>query len=144
MKAYFINMHLLVPRSRPSAKVKVKYKGYISQKMAVSGAFVFHKHILFFLSYLFNFPLFVCLFLPFLLYPFQPLPPQPLVVKQFTDIAINRGLFKEKTETSSNFTVPVFLQCHLLFNASEGLVLPKILTEIYRILTYRKISKCES
>ena len=39
MKAYLINMHLLVPRS--SAKVKVKYKGYISQKMAVSGAFVF-------------------------------------------------------------------------------------------------------
>ena len=49
MKAYFINMQLLVPRSRSSAKVKVKYKGYISQKMAVSGAFVFHKHILFFM-----------------------------------------------------------------------------------------------
>ena len=48
MKAYLINMHLLVPRSKSSAKVKVKYKGYISQKMAVSGAFVFHKHILFF------------------------------------------------------------------------------------------------
>ena len=32
-----------------SANVKVKYKGYISQKMAVSGAFVFHKHMLFFL-----------------------------------------------------------------------------------------------
>ena len=47
MKAYLINMHLLVPRSRSSAKVKVKYKGYISQKKAVSGAFVFHKHILF-------------------------------------------------------------------------------------------------
>ena len=46
MKAYLINMHLLVPRSRSSAKVKVKYKGYISQKMAVSGAFVIHKHIL--------------------------------------------------------------------------------------------------
>ena len=46
MKAYLINMHLLVPRSRSSAKVTVKYKGYISQKMAVSGAFVFHKHIL--------------------------------------------------------------------------------------------------
>ena len=46
MKAYLI-MHLLVPRSRSSAKVKVKYKGYISQKMAVSGAFVFHKRILF-------------------------------------------------------------------------------------------------
>ena len=47
MKAYLINMHLLVPRSRSSAKVKVKYKGYITQKMAVSGAFVFYKHILF-------------------------------------------------------------------------------------------------
>ena len=35
MKAYLINMHLLVPRSRSAAKVKVKYKGYISQKMAV-------------------------------------------------------------------------------------------------------------
>ena len=32
MKAYLINMHLLVPRSRSSAKVEVKYKGYISQK----------------------------------------------------------------------------------------------------------------
>ena len=46
MKAYLINMHLLVPRSRSSAKVKVKYKGYISPKMAISGAFVFHKYIL--------------------------------------------------------------------------------------------------
>ena len=32
MKAYLINMHLLVPWSRSSAKFKVKYKGYISQK----------------------------------------------------------------------------------------------------------------
>ena len=48
MKAYLINM--LVPRSRSSEKVKVKYKGYISQKMAISGPFVFHKHILFELS----------------------------------------------------------------------------------------------
>ena len=48
MKAYLINMHLLVPSSRSSAKVKVKYKSNISQKMAVSGAFVFHKHIFFF------------------------------------------------------------------------------------------------
>ena len=48
MKAYLIDMHLLVPRSRSSAKVKVKYKRYISQKMAVSGAFVFQKHIFFF------------------------------------------------------------------------------------------------
>ena len=47
MKAFLINMHLLVPKSRSSAKVKVKFKGYISQKMAVSGAFMFHKHILF-------------------------------------------------------------------------------------------------
>ena len=52
MKAYIINMHLLVPRSRSSAKVKVKYIGYISPKMAVSGAFVFHKHILFFACYM--------------------------------------------------------------------------------------------
>ena len=32
MKEHLINTHLLVPRSRSSAKVKVKYKGYISQK----------------------------------------------------------------------------------------------------------------
>ena len=31
-------MHLLVPRSKSSAMVKVRHKGYISQKMAVSGA----------------------------------------------------------------------------------------------------------
>ena len=37
MKAYLINIHLLVPWSRSSAKFKVKYKGYISQKMAISG-----------------------------------------------------------------------------------------------------------
>ena len=48
MKAHLINMHLLVPRSRSSAKVQVKCKGYISQKMAVLGAFVFHKHIFFY------------------------------------------------------------------------------------------------
>ena len=35
MKAHLIDTRLLVPRSRLSAKVKVKYKGYISQKMAV-------------------------------------------------------------------------------------------------------------
>ena len=37
MKAYLINMHLLVPRSRSSAKVKVKFKGYISQKNGCFG-----------------------------------------------------------------------------------------------------------
>ena len=47
MKAKLINMHLLVPRSRSSAKVKVKYKGYIFKKMAILGAFMFHKHNLF-------------------------------------------------------------------------------------------------
>ena len=51
MKAYLINMHLLVPRSGSSAKVKVKYKGYIYQKVAVLGVFVFHKHILFHLGF---------------------------------------------------------------------------------------------
>ena len=44
MKAYLTNIHLLVPRSRSSAKVKVKYTGYISQEMAISEAFMFHKH----------------------------------------------------------------------------------------------------
>ena len=52
MEAYVINMHLLVPRSRSSAKVKVKYKGYNFQKIAVSGAFIFHKHILFHITFL--------------------------------------------------------------------------------------------
>ena len=47
MKAHLIDTHLLVPRSRSSAKVKVKCKGYISQKVAVLRAFVFHKHIMF-------------------------------------------------------------------------------------------------
>ena len=46
-KAHLIDTHLLVPRSRSSAKVKVKYHGHVSQKMGVSGALVFHKHILF-------------------------------------------------------------------------------------------------
>ena len=50
MKAHLIDTHLLVPRSRSSAKVKVKYQGNVFQKMGVSGALVFHKHILF-LSY---------------------------------------------------------------------------------------------
>ena len=47
MKAHLIDTHLLVPRSRPSAKIKVKYQGHVSKKMGVSGAFVFHKHVLF-------------------------------------------------------------------------------------------------
>ena len=46
MMAHLIDTHLLVPRSRSSAKVKVKYQHHISQKMAVLGALVFHKHIL--------------------------------------------------------------------------------------------------
>ena len=47
MKAHLIDTHLLVSRSRSSAKVKVKYQGHVSQKMGVSGALVSHKHILF-------------------------------------------------------------------------------------------------
>ena len=42
-----MDTHLLVPRSRSFAKVKVKYQGHVAQKMGVSGALVFHKHILF-------------------------------------------------------------------------------------------------
>ena len=49
MKAHLINTHLLFSKSRSSAKVKVKYQGHVSQKMGVSGALVFHKHILFYL-----------------------------------------------------------------------------------------------
>ena len=48
-------MHLLVPRSRSSAKVKVKYKGYISQQMAVLGALVFYKQMGFFVGFFFFF-----------------------------------------------------------------------------------------
>ena len=51
MKAHLIDKHL-VPRSRSSAKVKVKYQGHVSQKMGVSGALVFHKHILFYSVFL--------------------------------------------------------------------------------------------
>ena len=51
MKVHLINTHLLIPRSRSSAKVKVKYQGHVSHKMGVSGAFVFHKGISFFLSF---------------------------------------------------------------------------------------------
>ena len=47
IKVHLIDTHLLVPRSRSSAKVKVKFQGHVSQKMGVSGALVFHKHILF-------------------------------------------------------------------------------------------------
>ena len=47
MKAHLIDTHILVPRSRSSAKVKVKYQGHVSQKMGVLGALVFHKYILF-------------------------------------------------------------------------------------------------
>ena len=48
MKAHLIDTHLLVPRSRSSTKVRVKYQGQVSQKMGVSGAVVFHKDILFY------------------------------------------------------------------------------------------------
>ena len=35
------------PTSQGHIKVKVKYQGYISRKMAVLGPLVFHKHVLF-------------------------------------------------------------------------------------------------
>ena len=49
MKAHLIDTHLLLSMSY--AKVKVKYQGHVSRKMAVLGALVFHKRILFFLLY---------------------------------------------------------------------------------------------
>ena len=49
MKAYLINMHLLVLKSRSSAKVKVKYEGYISQKNGRFGGIrVSQIHLVFF------------------------------------------------------------------------------------------------
>ena len=47
LKAHLIDSHLLVPKSKSFAKVKVKDKGHIYQRMAVWGALVFHKHIMF-------------------------------------------------------------------------------------------------
>ena len=48
MKAYLINMHLLVPRSSSSAKVKVKYKGNISKKNGRFGGIrVSQTHLVF-------------------------------------------------------------------------------------------------
>ena len=58
-------MHLLVSRSRSSAKVKVKYKSYISQKMAVSGGIHFSQTDL------------VCFFFPTNL--FDPFPNDEIV-----------------------------------------------------------------
>ena len=37
----------IVPRLKSSDKVMVKYQGHDFQKMAVTGAFKFHKHCLF-------------------------------------------------------------------------------------------------
>ena len=37
MKAHLIDTHVLVLRSRSSAKVKVKYQGHVSQKMGILG-----------------------------------------------------------------------------------------------------------
>ena len=59
-----------------------------------------------------------------------------ILVKQFTDIPINRGPFKERTEIGSNYTVLVFLQYVI-----SSLMHQK---EIDHILTYRKTSKSES
>ena len=50
MKAHLIDTHLLVTKSRSSAKVQVKYQGHISQKMAVSGALMLHKHLVVFIK----------------------------------------------------------------------------------------------
>ena len=54
LKTLWEKEKLLIMRSRSSAKVKVKYQGHVSQKMGVSGALVFDKHILFFLPQCFK------------------------------------------------------------------------------------------
>ena len=65
------------------------------------------------------------------------------MVKQFTDIPINRLPFKEKPETGSNFTVLVFLQYVISLMHQEVWFSQELLTEINPILTHRKISKSE-
>ena len=52
MSIPFDKTFLLVPSSRSSVKVKVRYQGHNFQKMAVAGAFVFHEHILLFFYFL--------------------------------------------------------------------------------------------
>ena len=65
-----------------------------------------------------------------------------IVVKQFTDIPINRGPLQEKIESGLNFTIPVLLQYVISsFMHQEVLFSHKILREINSILTYKKISK---
>ena len=46
LKAHLIYTHLLVPRSRSSAKVKVEYQGHISQKLAIWGHYVSQTHLI--------------------------------------------------------------------------------------------------
>ena len=65
-----------------------------------------------------------------------------IVVKRFSDIPINHGLLKEKNETGSNFTVPVFLQYDISLKHQKVWFSQKILTEIDRILNFRKIAGC--
>ena len=45
MEAHLIDTHLLVPRSRSSAKVKVKYQGHISQKRMFGRISVSQTHL---------------------------------------------------------------------------------------------------
>ena len=52
MKAHLIDTHLLVPRSRSSAKVKVKYQDHVSQNMGVSGGIsISQTHLVFFFQF---------------------------------------------------------------------------------------------
>ena len=53
MKAHLIDTHL-VPWPRSSAKVDVKYQGHVYQKMGISGALVFHKHIFLYMKWMSN------------------------------------------------------------------------------------------
>ena len=47
MKAHLIDTHLLVPRSKSSAKVKVKYQGHVSQRGCFGGISVSQTHFVF-------------------------------------------------------------------------------------------------
>ena len=53
MKAHLIDTHLLVPMSRSSANIKVKYQGHVSQKMGVLGGISVSQTHLVFLAYMY-------------------------------------------------------------------------------------------
>ena len=115
MKAHLIDTHLLVPRSRSSAKVKVKYKAHVSQKMGVSVALVFHKHILFLFFFVVK--------VSFIYYP--AFPKQALVFTCLQYKSLENTV--KKGEIARNEQFLLFPQCFLpIWRTSTILIKSKI------------------